>query len=100
MLSFKTCNIFYLIVVFSACNLYGQQIDSTKQKGIVGFGGPDQVERRLEKDEEAAKEFILTHSQKNPSEGSVSDLEMSLDSELKILGKDKKKKMTMPMVAP
>ena len=52
----------------------------------------DLLLERLEKDEEAAKEFILTHSQKNPSEGSVSDLEMSLDSELKILGKDKKKK--------
>ena len=58
MLSFKTCNIFYLIVVFSACNLYGQQIDSTKQKGVAGFGGPDQVERRLEKDEEPKTSFF------------------------------------------
>jgi hypothetical protein len=44
---------------------------------------------RLVKDEEAAKEFLLLH-QRAPSEGSVSDVEMSLESELK--KKNKKKK--------
>ena len=56
--SLKTCKICYLILVLSACNLYGQQIDSTKQKGVAGFGGPDQVERRLEKDEEPKTSFF------------------------------------------
>ncbi len=45
---------------------------------------------RLQKDEEAAKEFLSFH-QRAGSEGSVSDLEMSLDSELK--KKIKKKKV-------
>jgi porin len=56
--SLKFCKIFYLIVVLSVCNLYGQETDSTKQKGNAGFGGPDQVERRLEKDEEPKTSFF------------------------------------------
>jgi porin len=56
--SFKTFKIFYLFVVLSACNLYSQEADSTKQKVNLGFGGPDQVERRLEKDEEPKNSFF------------------------------------------
>ena len=56
--SLKICKIFYLIVFLSAYNLYSQEPDSTKQKGIAGFGGPDQVERRLEKDEEPKTAFF------------------------------------------
>lgn len=54
----------------------------------------DLLLERLAQDEEAAKEFILNQAQRAPSEGSVSDLEMSLDSELK-LGKRKKPKKTL-----
>jgi hypothetical protein len=49
----------------------------------------DLLLERLQKDEEAAKEFLLLH-QRAPSEGSVSDVELSLESELK--KKNKKKK--------
>ncbi|MDN3643046.1 carbohydrate porin [Lutimonas halocynthiae] len=56
--SFKTYKILYLFVVLSACNLYSQEADSTKQKSTLGFGGPDQVERRLEKDEEPKNSFF------------------------------------------
>ena len=38
--------------------MYSQKVDSTKQKVSSGFGGPDQVERRLEKDEEPKASFF------------------------------------------
>ena len=56
--SLKTCKICYLILVLSVCNLYGQEIDSTAQKIKDGFGGPEQVERRLEKDEASKESFF------------------------------------------
>lgn len=51
----------------------------------------DLLLERLQKDEEAAKEFLSLH-QRAPSEGSVTDVEMSLESELK---KKKKAKKTL-----
>jgi len=56
--SLKTCKICCSILVLSVCSLYSQEPDSTRQKFNAGFGGPDQVERRLEKDEEP-KESIF-----------------------------------------
>jgi len=58
MKNLKICNIFCLIIVLSFGNLYSQEPDSTKQKLKAGFGGPDKVDRRLEKDEELKTSFF------------------------------------------
>lgn len=56
--SFKISQIIYFIVILSASNVYSQEADSTNQKIKSGFGGPDQVERQLEKDEEPKASFF------------------------------------------
>lgn len=54
----KIIKVFCLFFILSTCNMYSQKVDSTKQKVSSGFGGPDQVERRLEKDEEPKASFF------------------------------------------
>lgn len=56
-MSINNYQIILIIIIFASVNLRAQQageVDSLK----VGFGGPDQVDRQLEKDKELKKSFF------------------------------------------
>ena len=47
-----------LVFFLSINTLHGQEVDSLTQKKEGGFGGPDQVENQINKDEEPKTSFF------------------------------------------